>query len=451
VYRLAANALARHPAVGSRRIMKHRVTNLLRAGDDDTAAKLMFDFIRGSWRRGRDTAATLRDLEMLQGRLHGANAAEAALWRAESLRYTGRLDEARAEAESARQAFAQAGDDASEASALRLLGHIASDLGHPAQGRSLVVQALERYGRIGDAAGRAQAEVVLGEIDYLLGDHARSRATLNRAVERCTQVGDILGRAQCVILLALIEEAAGCFQRGRDLLAQARAEFDRIGYRLGVAQTDVALGHADHRAFDFASARARALAARASFREVQNPRGEAACERLLAMVALDSDDFEAAEAHARVAFKIYERLQDPWGELEARLVLAQVALARNDDRAASMIAACDRAVLDEAEPRQHRHLTRAWLAQRQGRWTEAAAELDAARAAFVPPSAESGSPRAAEERTRTGDHTPHLLVRLARLAWVGPGLDKIETWLEQIEAAGGRTLTSAPTTSTRGD
>ncbi len=38
IFRLAANALAKHPAVGSRRIMKHRVTNLLRAGDDDVAA-----------------------------------------------------------------------------------------------------------------------------------------------------------------------------------------------------------------------------------------------------------------------------------------------------------------------------------------------------------------------------------------------------------------------------
>jgi hypothetical protein len=438
VYRLAANALARHPAAGSRRIMKHRVANLIKAGDDDTAAKLMFDFIRASWRRGRDTAATLRDLEMLQGRLHGAHAAEAAQWRAEAMRYMGRLDEARAEAEMARAAFEQAGDSRSEASALRLLGHIASDLGQPAQGRALVAQALDRYGRLGDSAGRAQAEVVLGEIDYLLGDHARARATLNRAIERCTQASDVLGRAQCLILLALIEESAGAFQRGRDLLARSRTEFDSIGYRLGVAQSDVALGHADHRAFDFAGARSRALAARASFREVQNPRGEAACERLLAMVALDSDDFEASEAHARVAFKIYERLRDPWGGLEARLLLAQVALARNDDRAASIIAACDRAVIEEAEPRQHRHLTRAWLAQRQGRWADAAAELDAARSTFLVPSADGGTAWAAEARVRTGDHTPHLLMRLARLAWVGPGLDKVESWLRQIEAAGNR-------------
>lgn len=453
IYRLAANALARHPAVGSRRVMKHRVTNLLRAGDDDIAAKLMLDFIRGAWRRGRDTAATLRDLQMLDGRLSGANAAQAAFWRAEALRYTGKLDEARKQAEEALHAYQQAGDSANEASALRLLGNIRSDHGQPAQGRAMVAQALELCGKLGDDAGCAQAEVVLGEIDYLLGDHAGARATLKAAAERCARVGDVLGRAQCLILLALIEEAAGAFPGGRELLAQARTDFDGIGYRLGIAQCDIALGHADHRAFEFASARTRALAARASFREVQNPRGEAACERLLAMVALDSDDFEAAGHHARVMFKIYERLQDPWGEVESRLLIAQLALARGDERAESLVAACDRVVLDEAEPRQHRHLTRAWLALAQSRWDEASDEIDRARAAFLvrtpdsygegaggsrgPSALEGGGIRAAEARARTGDHTPHLLSRLAQVASGSDAvLEKVRGWLKQIQVAG---------------
>jgi hypothetical protein len=115
--------------------------------------------------------------------------------------------------------------------------------------------------------------------------------------------------------------------------------------------------------------------------------------------------------------------------------MAQVALGRDEARAEMLVAACDRVVLDEAEPRQHRHLTRAWLAQRQGRWADAASELDAARAAFILPSSEDGGARTVEARSRTGDHTPHLLARLSRLTWVGPALGKIETWLEQIEAA----------------
>ena len=101
------------------------------------------------------------------------------------------------------------------------------------------------------------------------------------------------------------------------------------------------------------------------------------------MVEFDRDDFDAAEAHARVALKLYERLQDPWGDLESRLLLSQVALGRRDPRAESFVVACDRVMIDEAEPRQHRHLTRAWLAGSQGQWTEAAIEIDAARDTFA--------------------------------------------------------------------
>jgi len=422
IYRLAANALAKHPAVGSRRIMKHRVTNLLKAGDDDFAAKLMFEFIEGSWRRGRDTTATLRDLDLLKGRVSGASAARWSMWRAEALRHIGRLEEAREQAEAARAAFEQAGDVGREAQALRLLGHIASDLGAPAQARMQIALALARFEQIDDEPGRAQAQVVLGEIDYLLGDHAQAKGTLLDALDRCARVGDALSRAQCLILLALIDTALGAHPKARELLIEARREFDGIGYRLGLAQCDVALGHADHRAMEIGRARARALTARAALRELQNPRGEAACERLLAMIAIDTDDYAAAAAHANVCVKIYARLQDPWGELESRLLLAQVALAKDEPGAAKLVAECDRIAVDEAEPKQHRHLTRAWLAQKESRWSDAALEIDRARAAFG-------------DRARTGDHTQHLLARFAKMMWLGPALSKIDQWLAQINAA----------------
>jgi hypothetical protein len=421
VFRLASNALAKHPSVGLRRIMRHRVMNLLRAGDDDVAAALLFRFIAGSWRRGRDTAATLRDLELLEGRVTGPAAAEYARWRAEALRHIGRLDEARDQADHARRAFAQAGDAASEAHALRLLGHIASDLGAPAQGRVQVEDALGRFEYLGDEQGRAQAQVVLGEIDYLLGDHVRAKSELLDASARCSATGDVLGRAQCLILLALTETAAGERERARGLLSEARTEFERIGYQLGLAQSDVALGHVEYRGFDLNAARAHALTARASFRELQNPRGEAACERLLAMVALDKDGFDAASAHAGVAAKIFNALQDPWGKLEAKLLLAQVALARGDADARALVAACDAIQLDEAEPRQHRHLTRAWLAQREARSKDAEEELEQARLVF------------GGDGTQTGDRTPALLKRLARFEWSASMRAKLDAWLEGTE------------------
>jgi hypothetical protein len=420
IFRLAANALAKHPAVGSRRIMKHRVTNLLRAGDDDIAAGLMFQFIAGSWRRGRDTAATLRDLELLEGRVTGQVAAEYSLWRAEALRHIGKLEEARDHAEMAKRAFELSGDGSRAAQALRLLGHIASDLGAPAQGRLLVAEAQRRFEQLGDEQGKVQAEVVLGEIDYLLGNHAQARTELHEASARCSATGDVLGRAQCLLLLALTETAAGGFEHARTLLHETRAEFDRIGYQLGLAQCDTALAHADYRAFDATRARPRARAALTAFRELQNPRGEAACERLLAMLAFDADDFAAASTHAERASRVFARLSDPWGQVESSLLLAQVALARGEEAAASLVAACDGVVLDEAEPRQHRHLTRAWLAQTRGDWSLAADEIERAKTAFP-------------DSAQTGDHTPALLKRLAKLPWEGAARGHIGSWLQGVE------------------
>lgn len=422
IFRLAASALGKHPEVGSRRIMKHRVRNLLRASDDDVAADLMFRFIEGAWARGRDTSATLKDLTLLDGHVSGKTEAEYAYWRAEALRHAGKLEEAREQAERARKMFAETQDAQREARALKLLGHIASDIGAPSQGKALVQQALARFQQAKDDRGYAQALVVLGEIDYLLGEHARARTVLAEAVNRCEALSDSLGRAQCFILLAMIETAVGGYGRARSLLVDARAAFDGIGYRLGMAQCDVVLGHADHRAGEMDKARARTLAARVAFRELQTPRGEGACERLLAMIGIDTNDLAAATAHATVALKIYERLNDPWGELEARLLLAQVALAQDDPRADDLVARCCAITLDEAEPRQHRHLTVAWLCQRQGRWADAAKEIDDARAAFG-------------DRARCGDHTPQLLARFSKMSWTGPSLSKIDAWLQLIASA----------------
>jgi hypothetical protein len=43
----------------------------------------------------------------------------------------------------------------------------------------------------------------------------------------------------------------------------------------------------------------------------------------------------------------------------------------------------------------------------------------------------------ADASSRTGDHTPHLLARLARLEWIGPALGKIELWLAEVGPGAG--------------
>ncbi|HKQ70100.1 MAG TPA: protein kinase, partial [Polyangiaceae bacterium] len=65
VFRRASDALALHPAAGTRRIVSHRVTNLLRAGDEVAVAERVLEFVESNWRRVRDVGATLNDLSRL--------------------------------------------------------------------------------------------------------------------------------------------------------------------------------------------------------------------------------------------------------------------------------------------------------------------------------------------------------------------------------------------------
>lgn len=416
VFRAAADALGIHPAGSSLRVVRHRVTNLVRAGDFAEGAMLLHSHIAVQWTRSRDPAGVLRDLALLDGKLHGTPLAAHLRWRAEALRYAGRFEEARHEAEQARHTYRDIGDREGEAHCLRLLGHIASELAAPAQGRRLVARSLAMFEELQHGHGCAQAEVMLGEIDYLVGDHRRARTVLGSAADRFLAVGDRLGHGQCIILQSYIEQAGGSPLIARELLRTARADFDAIGYRLGLAQADLAMAHCDHREGKLDTARAMALIARASFRDLAYPRGEAGAERLLAMASLDAGEPDVAEAHARASATIFDRMADPWGQVETRLLLAQVALDRGQpDAARGHLIACEAIALVEAEPKQHRHLTLAWLAYHDGRFVDAAKELDSARAAFKDPG-------------RTGDHTPMLLERFAKMGWPRPANIRIAAW-----------------------
>ncbi|HTJ81662.1 MAG TPA: protein kinase [Polyangiaceae bacterium] len=416
VFHAAADALAHHPGAHTRRIVRHRVVNLIRANDLEGAADLLHGFIASSWGRSRETAATLRDLALLDGRLEGRQAAVQHLWRGEALRHAGRLEDARREAEAARQMFQEIGERKSEATCLRLLGHIASDQAAPALGRRLVSRGLAIFQELGDDHGAAQCEVTLGEIDFLLGDHARARTVIASAADRFSKVGDRLGYAQSLVVQVFLEQAGTGGGAVRPMILTARREFEAIGYRLGMAQADLTLAHTDHREGFWDRARETALSARQAFRDLANPRGEAGCERILAMIGIDQDHPDVAEEHARAAADLFDRLADPWGQVETRLLLAQIGLVRGDaDAARDHLIACEAVALVEAEPKQHRHLTRAWLSYHEGRFHEAAKELDAARAAFRDP-------------IRTADHTPMLLERFASMTWPKPAGPKIDAW-----------------------
>jgi ATP/maltotriose-dependent transcriptional regulator MalT len=200
----------------------------------------------------------------------------------------------------------------------------------------------------------------------------------------------------------------------------ARGEFERAGYRLGLAQTDASLAHIEHRLMNYFSAEQRAKEALGLFESLRTPRGQAECERLLGMVGVDTDDLEEAEHHAERALDLYSRMSDPWGVVEAKLLLCQVALARGDvPQAKVMFADIQQVGVKEPEPKQHSFLTEAWLAFESGDVTAAYAALGGAAEVF-------------SDRTRVGDHAPHLLARLSRFKWPPAATTRIGAWRELL-------------------
>jgi tetratricopeptide (TPR) repeat protein len=405
VFRLAADALLFHPDAGTDRIVRHRVQNLLYAGDDPVAADVLFHYLSAAWMRVRDVAATRSALALLEGRLAGRQEGHFHRWRAEVERHAGNLTVARAEAERAVALLGALGDDEGEGHSLRLLAQIACDEGKPAGGRPFIEEAYAKFLASASDVGRADCEFVLGQIDSLLGDYESASVRLAHAARGFRIAGEPLSLAQCILVQARAEMAAGRLSPTRDMLTQARAEFLELGYALGLAQVDLALAQVAHNDDQHREALTRALTTGQRFQALGSVRGMTDSARLAAIAAFDLGDLPTASEQAREAYALAtDGRVDPWGQVESSSVLAQVALAEGDLASATdYVSVAQSVVLDDAEPTQHRELTAAWLHLAAGRIDDALTSLVAARAAFSDP-------------RRAGDHTPQLVARLLDLA-----------------------------------
>jgi serine/threonine protein kinase/tetratricopeptide (TPR) repeat protein len=416
IFVAAASALEEHPLANQRRIIRQRVANLLYATEPEAAAELMFGWLSRLWNTAREPAATLTDLELMKGHLQGRSLALKHRWQAEALRHLGKADEATTHAEIARSAFEELEDKESLANCLRLLGHLASEQGDSVEGVELVTRAHELFTELNHTLGMAQSEAVRGEIEYLLGRYDHARQAITAGERHFQELGQPLGAGQCLLLLSWIDHSEGCTERARRLTLDARDKFERAGYRLGIAQANASLSHVEHRLMNYYSAETGALEALGAFEALRTPRGQAACERLLAMIGIDTDDLDMAEIHADLAMNIYSQMTDPWGMLESRLLRCQIALARKDmEYAEKKLIEAAKISVQEAEPRQHLMLTQAWYYIDNGDPDKAYEALEAAAEVFG-------------ERSRAGDHTPHLLGRLSRKRWPSHAQGRIDAW-----------------------
>lgn len=422
----AANALTAHPLANTRRVVRQRCINLLYAGEPLAAATIFFNFLKQSWNGARQPLVTVADLDLIRGQLTGLSAATALRWRAEALTHLGRNEEALQQVNQALQLLSTTvqGEGGEEvAHCQRLQGWLLSEQGNAEGGIRTVQEALSRFQALADLSGMAQCELVLGRIELQLAHYESALLVAQRGAQHFADVKDPLGRGHCLLVIAGVESADGAIERALQLTHEARQEFERSGYQTGQAETTAKLASLEHRLGNYHSALRGARDSLGLFEAVQATRGQAQCERLLAMIAIDTDHPHTGAKHAQRAEQLSADMRDPVGLVEARLLRAQAALAiRNFEAAREALAGARELPVRAPEAQQHYLLTRAWFQLGVG---DAEGAQEALRAA----------PSAYEKPWQVGEHTPHLLARLARLEWpLAQTLADIEEWRRIIDA-----------------
>jgi hypothetical protein len=139
----------------------------------------------------------------------------------------------------------------------------------------------------------------------------------------------------------------------------------------------------------------------------------------MAMAALDAGDLADAEQRATEALELFEQIGDPWGLVESRLLVAQVALARGTPDARALVESIDIESVQEREPLQHWHLTKAWLEAKEGQFELALTHLENAKNAL--------------QGGRLGDHALQLTARLSSMPWPESLKSKVDTALLKAE------------------
>ncbi len=428
VFESAARALTHHPMVGTRRVKRQRVLNLLSAGRADAAAGVLFDFLAHSSNGSLQPRASLSDLELLDDRLSGILAARQSRWRAEMLRLAGRPGDARRTVAEAREdlrpllSAGAPGASEEEAHCLRLMGLLEAQRGQQRDGLRLVGQALEIFSTEGAVLGMAQCEAALSDIQYQLGEYTLARRSARSGADHFAAIDRPLGRGRCLLRLCWIAHREGRTRRARRLTFEARQELESSGYRPGLAETTLLIAHIEHRLSNFFNAMQKAKEAYALFDSVAILRGKAHAERLMAMIAIDTDDLSQAEGHARQAIEWYESVEERSREADCQLLIAQVQLARHDPEAAEAPLRRARKLLGQEKAlEQHLLLTEAWYYRAVGAGQSAQKAVTAASKCF-------------EELSNAGEHGSQMLARLSRLQWSEPeALELIAQWRSAID------------------
>jgi len=238
----------------------------------------------------------------------------------------GRLDEARAACEKARQVYARAGDRNGEATVLGYLAGASRDEGNLTHAQELYNKALKIERDIGNDGGALWALNGLGDVLWSQGNLSAARQAFHQAYETCQRIGDPAGEADEVNDIANTWLDEGDLAKAHDGFEQALRRFRDLSEKASVAGVLNNLGEALYFQGDLNGAASALNEALQTDRQVGNQAELANEFSWLGTVRLAQANLEEARQDYDEAVGISREMGSPGYAAQYSLGLARVAL-----------------------------------------------------------------------------------------------------------------------------
>jgi len=255
------------------------------------------------------------------------------------LGYVGRSNEAYSACESAREAYASAGDRSGVGRSLNDLAVIYAQQGDLPRAQEIWKKTLANFREIGNVEGVAAAYNNLGEVVLQMGNLSEARSQLGEALPRYREVDDRDGIARVLADLGEMYKQMGKLEKAKDAYQQAMATAREIDDNSVSASALHGLGEVLISQADFTAARI----AFQSALKLRNAAGEkqtaAETQVALAELAMEEGQLTEAETPLRQAEQAFHDEQQTDDEISAAVALVKSMLAA--DRVAEAQAKMD--------------------------------------------------------------------------------------------------------------
>ncbi|MGD2248964.1 MAG: tetratricopeptide repeat protein [Candidatus Methanofastidiosia archaeon] len=221
-------------------------------------------------------------------------------------------------------------DHLGEASALLMLGIVATQVGDLEEAQSKYEKALEIYQNIGHERGEANTFWKLGDLIVLLGDLEEARTKYENALEIYQEIDEKIGEANVFLHLGDLIMRSGSLEEAQSKYENALTIYREIDEKLGEGNVFMRLGDLAVYTGAFKEARTKYENALTIFQEIDEKLGEANVFMKLGQWAALTDHFEYAEINLDRALTLSEETENLEVQAETHMAKALVFLKHHD-------------------------------------------------------------------------------------------------------------------------